>query len=102
MISVIATVSLKEGKKDAYLAELWKIIPAVRRENGCIEYAPYVHIDSGSPLPSGLSEDTVIVIEKWESLDALRMHGQTAHMDSYRQSIKGIIVSVQVQVLNPV
>ena len=102
MICVIATVSLKEGKKDAYLAELWKIIPAVREENGCIEYAPYVRNDSGLPLPPVLSEDTVIVIEKWESMNALRMHGQTAHMDRYRQSIKGLMVSAQIQVLSPV
>jgi quinol monooxygenase YgiN len=102
VICVIATVSLKEGKKDAYLAELRKIMPDVHKENGCIEYALYVHLDSGFPLPPGHSEDTVIIVEKWESMDALRMHGGSSHMDSYRQSIKEILQSVQVRVLNPV
>jgi quinol monooxygenase YgiN len=101
MICVIATVKLKEGKKDAYLAELRKIIPDVHKENGCIEYAPYIHIDSGYPVVPGREDDAVVVIEKWESIDALRMHAASCHMDSYRQSIKDILQSVQVRVLNP-
>ena len=36
MIAVIATISMKEGKRETYLTEVMKIIPAVRKEEGNI------------------------------------------------------------------
>jgi quinol monooxygenase YgiN len=99
MICVIATVNLKEGKRDAYLAELRKIIPDVRKENGNIEYAPYVDLASGIPVQPPIRLDTAIIVEKWESLDALKKHMTAPHMGPYRQATKEIVQSMQVQVL---
>lgn len=100
MIAVIATVNLKEGKRDAYLAELRKIVPDVRKEDGNIEYAPYVDLASGFPVQPPLRPDTVTLIEKWESLDALKKHMTAPHMGPYRQATKEIVMSMVVQVLN--
>ena len=47
MIRVIATISLKEGKRKSYLEELYKIMPMVHIEHGCIEYGPHIDFDSG-------------------------------------------------------
>jgi quinol monooxygenase YgiN len=102
MIAVIATINLKEGKRDAYLAELRKIIPDVRKEDGNIEYAPYVDFPSGFPVQPPIRPDTVTLIEKWESLDALKAHMKAPHMGPYRQGTKDILDSMQVQVLSPV
>lgn len=102
MICVTATVNLKEGKRDAYLAELRKIIPDVRKENGNIEYAPYVDFASGFPVQPPVRPDTVVIVEKWESLDALKKHMVAPHMGPYRQATKEIVLSMQVQVLSPV
>jgi quinol monooxygenase YgiN len=100
MICVIATVNLKEGKKDAYLAELRKIIPDVRKENGNIEYAPHTDLASGFPVQPPIRPDTVTIVEKWESLDALKKHMVAPHMGPYRQATKEIVQSMQVQVLS--
>jgi quinol monooxygenase YgiN len=102
MICVIATINLKEGKRDAYLAELRKIIPDVRKENGNIEYAPYVDLASGFPVQPPVRPDTVTIVEKWESLDALTKHMSAPHMGSYRKATKEILQSMQVQVISPV
>jgi quinol monooxygenase YgiN len=101
MIAVIATINLKEGKRDAYLAELRKIIPLVRKEEGNIEYAPYVDVPSGFPVQPPLRPDSAILIEKWESLDALNKHMKAPHMGPYRQATKDILLSMSVQVLSP-
>jgi quinol monooxygenase YgiN len=102
MIAVIATVSMKEGKRDAYLTEVKKIIPSVRKEDGNIEYAPCVDLPAGIPVQPSIRPDTVILIEKWESLDALKKHMTAPHMGPYRQATKEIVESMTVQVLSPV
>jgi quinol monooxygenase YgiN len=101
MIAVIATINLKEGKREAYLTELRKIIPAVRKEEGNIDYAPYIDLPSGFPVQPPIRPDSVILIEKWESLDALKKHMTAPHMGPYRQATKDILVSMSVQVLSP-
>ncbi|MBI1830559.1 MAG: antibiotic biosynthesis monooxygenase, partial [Planctomycetes bacterium] len=47
MIHVIATITVKPGKRDAFLAEFHRIVPAVHAEAGCIEYGPSVDVASG-------------------------------------------------------
>jgi quinol monooxygenase YgiN len=101
MIAVIATISMKEGKRDAYLTEVRKIIPAVRKEEGNIEYAPYADLPSGFPVQPPIRPNSVILIEKWESLDALNKHMKAPHMGPYRQATKEIVESMTVQVLSP-
>jgi quinol monooxygenase YgiN len=101
MIYVLATVNLKEGKRDAYLTELRKIIPDVHKEKGNIEYAPYIDLATGFPVQPPIRPDTVILVEKWESLDALKSHMNAPHMGPYRQATKEIVLSMQVQVLSP-
>ena len=47
MIYVIATAELQPGCRDKFLAEFHKIVPAVRAEEGCIEYGPTVDAETG-------------------------------------------------------
>jgi quinol monooxygenase YgiN len=42
MIRVIAIVTVKEGKRKNYLEEVYKIMPLVHIEDGCIEYGPHI------------------------------------------------------------
>ena len=43
----------------------------------------------------------VVVIEKWASLAALEKHLAAAHMLKYREKVKHLVQSVQLQVLEP-
>jgi quinol monooxygenase YgiN len=101
MIHVIATITVKPGKRDAFLAEFHRIMPAVHAEPGCIEYGPSVDVASGSPMQSPLRENVAVIVEKWESLDALKAHSQAPHMAEYRVRVKDLVESVQLQVLTP-
>jgi len=101
MIHVIATVEVVAGRREAFLAEFRKLVPLVRAENGCLEYGPAVDIASGAPAQVPLRPNVVTVVEKWESLDALRAHLQAPHMIEYRARVKDLVAGVQLQVLEP-
>lgn len=102
MIRVIATVKLKKGKRQDYLKQIYKVMPMVHIESGCIEYAPYVDADSGFPAQKKLGPDTVAIIERWQSLNALKKHSTAPHMNSFRKATQEIIESVDLLILTPV
>jgi quinol monooxygenase YgiN len=101
MIHVIATVELVEGKRDAFLAEFRKLMPLVHAEKGCLEYGPTVDVASGAPPQLPLREHVVTVVEKWESVDALRAHLAAPHMADYRGRVKDLEKKTTLQVLRP-
>ena len=102
MIHVIATVELALGRREAFLAEFRRLVPLVRAEAGCLEYGPTVDVPSGLAAQAAPREDVVTVVEKWESLDALRAHVGAPHMLEYRERVKGMVAGVKLQVLQPV
>ena len=101
MIHVIATVELQPGKRDEYLPHFHWVQPLVQSEAGCIEYA--AAIDTPTTIRSQLPPrpDVVVVVEKWESLDALYAHLKASHMDEYRNRVATLVKSVSLQVLQP-
>jgi quinol monooxygenase YgiN len=101
MIHVIATITTKSGKRDAFLAEFHRIVPLVHKETGCIEYGPAIDVASGLGMQAPLRENVAVIIEKWENLDALKAHTQAPHMAEYRVRVKDLVESVVLQVLAP-
>ncbi len=101
MIYVIATIEVKPGRREAFLAEFRKNMLNVHAEKGCIEYAPTVDLKTDIKAQIPLREDTVTVIEKWESPPALQAHLQTSHMREYRERVKDIVAGLTLQVLEP-
>ena len=101
MIYVIATVEVKPGKREAFLAEFKRNIPNVRAEKGCIEYGPTVDLKTDIKRQIPLRENTVTIIEKWESLQALQAHMQAPHMLEYRERVKDFVQSSTLQILEP-
>ncbi|MCP5149921.1 MAG: antibiotic biosynthesis monooxygenase [Ectothiorhodospiraceae bacterium] len=98
MINVIASIKVKAGQRDAFLAAFKANIPAVLAEDGCIEYYPTVDADSGLP-PQVKDADTVTIIEKWASVAALQAHAKAPHMLAYREKVKDIVVGMSLKVL---
>jgi quinol monooxygenase YgiN len=101
MIHVIATITLKPGMRDEYLAILKGVVPEVRAEKGCIAYLPTVDMDSGIPVQVEMRSNVVTLVEAWESLDHLRAHLKAAHMLVYREKIKDLVEKLSIQVLAP-
>jgi quinol monooxygenase YgiN len=102
MIHVIATIELVEGKRDAFLEEFRKIVPLVRAEAGCLDYGPTIDQPTDIPVQGPPRENVVVIVEKWESLEALQAHLVAPHMAAYRPRVKDLVRSVQLQVLRPV
>lgn len=102
MIHVLATVEVVPGKREDFLREFRKVIPAVRREKGCIEYGPAVDIPTGLPVQTPLRETVVVIVERWESVEDLKAHLAAPHMKPYRAAVKDIVKGMEVQILEPV
>ena len=98
MISVIASVRVKVGRIPEFIEIIKSNVPEVRKEKGCIEYSPTVDIDSGLPVQK-LDKNVVTIMEKWESVEALRAHLKTPHMLAYREKVKDIVEELSVKVL---
>jgi len=98
MINVIASIRIKEGKVSDFLAIFKANVPNVREEKGCIEYFPAVDVDAGLP-PQTLDGNMVTIIEKWEDLEALKVHLVAPHMLAYREKVKDMVVDLSLRVL---
>ena len=88
-----------EGQKK-FDVMVWGV-PTVRAEAGCIEYGPAVDVPTGVPAQGPIRDNVVTIVEKWESLDALRAHLAAPHMAEYRARVKEFVSKVQLQVLQP-
>jgi len=101
MIHVLATITVKPGKREAFLAEFHRIMPMVHAEAGCIEYGPTVDVASGISVQGPLRDNVAVIIEKWESLASLKAHLQAPHMIEYRVRVKDLVDGVTLQILEP-
>ena len=101
MIHVIAVITAKPGQRDAILREFRANMPAVHAEKGCIEYGPAIDADGVGGFQAKFGPDTFVVIEKWESLDALKAHAAAPHMAAYAAKTKEMIASRTIHVLSP-
>jgi quinol monooxygenase YgiN len=98
MVHVIAIITAHPGKR-AQLLELFQaVIQTVREEQGCIEYG--VAVDAAGADPA-FGPDTYVVVEKWESLEALKAHSVAPHMKAFGAAAKDLIARRAVHVLEP-
>jgi quinol monooxygenase YgiN len=73
----------------------------VHAEHGCLEYGPAVDLQTGLTAQIPLRDDVVVIVEKWENLDALKAHLVAPHMHDYRAQVRELVVATQLQVLEP-
>jgi quinol monooxygenase YgiN len=88
MVHVIATVELASGTREKFLAEFRSVIPAIDAETDI-------------PIQFRVGADKVVVIEKWETVAALKAHGVAPHMQAYRARVKDFVRSMELRVLAP-
>jgi quinol monooxygenase YgiN len=100
MIHVIAIIAAKPGKRGEILRHLANV-PAVRVEKGCIEYGAAVDAENALKFQTKWGPDTFLVIEKWESMEALQAHAAAPHMAAYGAKTKELIASRVIHILSP-
>jgi len=101
MIHAVATIEIVPGKREEYLDLFAELVPKVLAEDGCIEYGPTIDIESGIGRQSPMRENVVTVLEKWESLDALKAHVVAPHMAEYKEAVKDLVTGLELQILTP-
>ena len=100
-VHVLAMITAKPGQRDTVLEAFHANVPAVRAEEGCIEYGAAVDVEVLGRFQAMLGPDTFVVIEKWASAEALRAHGASPHMAAYAAKTKELVAARAIHVLAP-
>ena len=101
MIRVIAIITTKPGLREDVLKLFRANVPAVRAEAGCIEYGPVVDADGFGAFQAKLGPDVFVVIETWESADALKAHSVAPHMAAYGKATREMIADRKIHIFEP-
>jgi quinol monooxygenase YgiN len=101
MIHVIAVLTARPGQRDTILAAFRANVPNVLAEKGCIEYGAAVDAKNALSFQTPYGPDTFVVVEKWESMDALKAHAAAPHMAAYAATTKELIAGRVIYILDP-
>jgi quinol monooxygenase YgiN len=101
MIHVVAIITAKPGQRDNILEAARANVPAVRAEDGCIEYGPTIDAEGLGGFQTKFGPDSFVVMEKWRDAQALKAHSAAPHMVAYGAKVKDMIASRVIHVLSP-
>jgi quinol monooxygenase YgiN len=87
MISLIARLTVKDGKADDAVALLKELVKAVAKEEGTLFYT--VNQDKKKP-------NEIVVMERYTDHDALAFHSSTDHFKRFNQQIAGLMAAEPV------
>lgn len=100
---VLCRFDLKpETSREAYIAKTCSIIDTVRAERGCCEYRLLGDAVTDWEKPQRFGDRTLWMLEKWESIDALKAHLDTPHMKAFGPSVRPMRVNGTFHVLEDV
>jgi len=97
MVHVIVTMRIKEGQMPAFLTACAELRPQVLQEPGCFAY-DYTR-DAASPRggQQPIEADRITLIERWESMDALKAHLETPHMKAAGAKMTDMRASIELR-----
>jgi quinol monooxygenase YgiN len=101
MIHVVAVITTKPGQRARVLELFNANVPAVRAEKGCIEYGAAVDLDPALKFQTAFGPDSFVVVEKWESPEALKAHAAAPHMAAYAGKTKDLVAGRAIHILQP-
>lgn len=100
MIHVLALITAHAGMRDCIL-DAWRAnAAAVRAEAGCLAYAVVDVRDDGQGF-ARFGGDTFVVVERWESMEALQAHAVAPRMKAYAATVRQWTASRAIYVLDP-
>jgi quinol monooxygenase YgiN len=101
MIHVVAIITAKPGMRENVLEIARANIPAVRAEDGCIEYSLAIDAEGMGGFQTRFGPDTFVFVEKWRDAAALKAHAAAPHMAAYAAKVKDLLASRVIHVLSP-
>lgn len=81
-LTIVANICVRPGKIDLVKAELEKLIPITRGEQGCLQYD--LHQDNANPAH-------FMFYENWESRELWQAHMSAPHLAAYMEATKGAV-----------
>jgi quinol monooxygenase YgiN len=101
MVQLIVSVTTRPGRAADYVAAFAALAPRVRLEEGCIEYDIYVD-STDARFDNKARPDTVILCEKWASIEALQLHTRSSEaLNEFRAKVKDIKLDSNYWLLTP-
>lgn len=100
-VHVLAILTAKPGQRAALLSLFNANVPAVLAEDGCITYEATIDAENAGPGKAAFGPNTFVAVEKWSSMDALKAHSSSAHMQAFGAATKDMIADRAVHVLSP-
>lgn len=83
-LTIVANIHAKSDKVELVKAELLKLIPITRAEEGCIQYD--LHHDNENP-------SHFMFYENWESRELWQTHMNAPHLAAYLAATDGAVES---------
>ena len=99
MIHVLAVITAKPGLRSGILDAFRGNVDAVRAEAGCLAYEAVVDAAGAAPGMARFGADTFVVVERWESMQALQAHAVAPHMRAYAAKVKDLTASRAIHVM---
>ena len=88
-VFVLCRFDLKpDADRKAYVGRTLDIVPTVRDEKGCRAYTLLEDAKTDWDAPQRFGERTLWMLERWDSIDALRAHLQTPHMREFGPTVR--------------
>ena len=81
-LTIVANVHANSDQIDLVKAELEKLVPITRAEEGCIQYD--LHRDNDNPAH-------FMFFEIWESRELWQTHMNAPHLAAYMEAVDGAI-----------
>ena len=97
MLHVIVNMRIKEGRMQDFLAACEELRPLVLHESGCHAYEYTRDVVSPFSPEQPIEADRITLLERWETLDALKAHLETPHMKAAGARMKGMRASVEIR-----
>ncbi|UWR26040.1 antibiotic biosynthesis monooxygenase [Sulfitobacter sp. S223] len=102
IVHVVAVITTKPGVRARVLELFNANVPAVLAEEGCIAYEATIDTENAGPMQAAFGPDTFVVIEKWESMEALGAHARAPHMKEYGAKTKDMLADRKIHILSSV
>lgn len=100
MLTIIAEIYAQPNghHKEQIIQAFKKITPTVLQEQGCHGYQ--LLIDANVDVNYQTRDtDLIVMLEKWESIEHLNTHLQTAHMQAYQLEVKDHVAEIKIRIL---
>ena len=102
-VYVLCRFDLKPDASIAnYIDKTLAVVPTVRAEDGCRMYTLLKDAETDWDKPMRFGERTMWMLEKWDSVDALKAHLETPHMKAFGPSVRPMRTASTFHVLESV